>query len=377
MPTVLRATLVGAIALGPGGCKDDTKSAPETTGAGSGGASTGPGATTSGVASSSAGERGVADSTGGSTGGPPSACAASAIAISDCIDLAAYTADLEFISELRVPGSTHWQAVQDLGADRLTEHGFDVDLFEYGTGVNVIATREGTMPDAARVMVGAHYDHIPDCAGADDNATGVAAALEIARVLAEGTFERPLTIALWDEEEDGLIGSEAFVAAATGQGLAIEAYYNLEMLGYASDEPNTQTIPVGFDLVFPDEIAVVEANEFRGDFLFVVADDLAATQLATLVAHAERVELPTIAVSLLASQKNNDLFADLRRSDHAPFWLADYPAIFLTDTGEFRNQRYHCMNGEDTVDSLVPAFTEQVMRTVAGSAAESLGLIAP
>ncbi len=305
------------------------------------------------------------------------ACAASPEALSDCVDLAAYTADLEVIADIRVPGHTHWQAVQDLGADRLTELGFELTLFDYGSGTNVLATRPGSMPDAPGVLIGAHYDHIDACLGADDNATGVAAALEIARVLSEASFERSLTIALWDEEEVGLVGSEAFVAAAVDQGLSFSAYFNLEMLGYASDEINTQTIPVGFDLVFPNEIALVEANEFRGDFLFLVGDDLSESAMASLVTHAERVELPVIAVSLLASQKNNDLFADLRRSDHAAFWAADLPAIFITDTGEFRNLGYHCLMEEDTIDRLVPEFTDKSMQMLTAAAAESLGLLTP
>src|SRR5690606_6446465 len=104
--------------------------------------------------------------------------------------------------------------VQDLCADRLTELGYEVTLHNYGSGVNVIGRRPGaTAPDEI-VMVGAHYDHIDDCRGADDNASGVAAALEIARVLATVETQRTTMIACWDQEELGLIGSEAFVTAA-------------------------------------------------------------------------------------------------------------------------------------------------------------------
>lgn len=72
--------------------------------------------------------------------------------------------------------------------------------------------------------------------------------------------------------------------------------------------------------------------------------------------------------------KNSDSFADLRRSDHASFWLADIPAIFFTDTGEFRNAAYHCMAGEDTVDSLDLGFTARVVAATVGAAAESAGV---
>lgn len=224
-------------------------------------------------------------------------------------------------------------------------------------------------------MIGAHYDHIEGCIGADDNASGVAAALEAARVLSEGDFERDLSVACWDEEERGLLGSEAFTQAAKSQGVEVSAYYNFEMIGFATDEPDTQRVPNGFDLLLTEQVAAIEANDNRGDFIFLAADDLASAPLASFESHAERLGLPSVSVTLTAEQKVSPLFGDLRRSDHAPFWDSDYPAIFISDSGEFRNQRYHCVIGEDTVDTLVPEFTEKVMQATVGSAAESLGLL--
>lgn len=355
------------------GCKDDEPPASNDTSDDP--TSTSAADDTTATSEADAAGTGDPDPDSGSDGGMPSPCAESPEAMADCVDPAAYQSDLEFIAELRNPGSPHWQAVQDLCAERLTELGYEVTLFEYATGVNVLGTLPGTDPEAPMVLVGAHYDHIPGCTGADDNATGVAASLEAARVFAEGQFQHSITIACWDEEEDGLIGSEAFALAAADQGIPIEVYFNFEMIGYASDEPNSQSIPAGFDLVFPDQIAVVEANEYRGDFLLVAADELAAEPQEFLLEHAERVGLPTIAVTLTAAQKNNDLFGDLRRSDHAPFWATDVGALFLTDSGEFRNERYHCLGGEDTVDSLVPSFSEGVIRATVGAAAQTAVLV--
>lgn len=326
---------------------------------------------TSGSSSTTA----VADSTASSSStGQPSGCAASPEALADCVDIEAYQSDLEFIASLRVPGSTHWQAVQDLCADRLTELGFEVDLFDYGTGVNVLGTLPGSDPGAPHVMIGAHYDHIEECSGADDNATGVAGSLEAARVLAMGQYTNTLTIACWDEEERGLIGSEAFAMSAASQGIDVAVYFNFEMLGYASDEPDTQRLPTGFDLIFPEEIAMIEANDSRGDFLFLTGDPGSADAVANMQAQGERVDLPVVALVLNEQQVGNPLFGDLRRSDHAPFWDQGFPAIFITDTGEFRNDRYHCVGGEDSVDSLVPSFTEKVLQVSVASAAIALEL---
>ena len=202
----------------------------------------------------------------------------------------------------------------------------------------------------------------------------MAGALEAARVLAQADFARTLTIACWDEEERGLLGSEAFANAAASQGISVGLYFNFEMIGHASDEPDTQQLPAGFDLVFPDEIAMIEANDYRGDFLFLTGDPGSADGVATLQAQGARVDLPVVALTLNAQQVSSPLFGDLRRSDHAPFWDQGFPAIFITDTGEFRNDRYHCLGGPDTVDTLVPTFTEKVLQVTVASAAIALEL---
>ena len=89
-------------------------------------------------------------------------------------------------------------------------------------GVNVVGVIEGTDLADEYVMVGAHYDHVSSCDGstptdticngATDNATGVAAVLDIARSLARTPTRRSVIIALWDSEEDGLLGARHYVS---------------------------------------------------------------------------------------------------------------------------------------------------------------------
>jgi Zn-dependent M28 family amino/carboxypeptidase len=160
--------------------------------------------------------------------------------------------DVVLIAEPRPPGSTHWQAIQDLCADRFQQYGFEVERHQYATGVNVIGKRAGSTTPGEQVIISAHYDHIPDCPGADDNASGVAAVLETARVLAGAAFDRTLVLACWDEEEDGLIGSEAYATRAAQNNETIVSMVSLEMIGYRSDS-NSQTTPAGFNLLFADE----------------------------------------------------------------------------------------------------------------------------
>ncbi len=362
--------LVGATFLLGSGCAAAGDPGIAETGSEASGEPTSPDSTsTSSDAGDSATTTASSSTSSASTTGDPLGCPPTQLGA--CVEPERYQTDLQFIADLRVPGSTHWEAVQELCADRLAELGFDVQMFSYGSGVDVLGTRTGSGTGGV-VMIGAHYDHIDGCVGADDNATGVAAALEAARVLAMGSFEHDLVVACWDEEERGLIGSSAFVDAAVAQQIDILDVFNFEMLGYASNDPDTQRIPPGFDLIFADQVAEIDANDSRGNFLFIAADDLSGTALASLEAHAETYALPVIAVELTASQKKSDLFGDLRRSDHAPFWNADLPAMFITDTGEFRNDNYHCIGGEDTVQSLSLPFTEKVMRTVVSAAADAL-----
>jgi len=309
------------------------------------------------------------------TGASDSCETDSAAALVRCVDEQAIVDDVSFIADIRTPGAPHWLAVQELCADRLTMLGFSVELQQYETGINVVGRLPGTESPDEVVLVGAHYDHIPECLGADDNATGVAGALEVARVLAMAPSRpRTLAVACWDEEELGLVGSTAWVEGGQAAGETVVAYLNYDMIGYASDEPDTQLIPTGFDAVFPEQYGQVQDNGFRGDFILMVADDLALAPALAIETHAATVGLPTVTAILDQFAKNSDLFADLRRSDHAPFWGADIPAIFLTDTGEFRNAAYHCLGGEDTIDSLDFGFTARVVAASVGAAAETLGV---
>ena len=281
--------------------------------------------------------------------GEPPACGDSSETLSGCVEQARYVSDVERIALPRAPGDEHWQAVQDLCFDRFTELGYEVELHQYGTGVNVIGTRVGASMPEEMVVVAAHYDHLDDCDGADDNATGVSGVLEAARVLAEGKFDRTLVVACWDQEEIGKLGSRAWVQRTDDEGGGIVANYNFEMIGYSDSTPGSQTIPFGFDALFPEAVALVEAGEYRGDFITVIADDRANEMASAMVRHGERVGLPLVVLEVASDIKNSPLLNDLRRSDHAPFWELNYPAMMITDTANFRYDGYHCVEGEDAV----------------------------
>ena len=286
------------------------------------------------------------------------------------VDSARYAADLNAVTGVRNHGSQAWQEAQDFCAESLAELGFDVERHDYGTGVNVIGTLAGTNDE--QIIVSGHYDAVPNCEGADDNASGVAGTLEAARALVAGDFERTLVVACWDEEELGLMGARAYADRASQEGAEVVGMYSLEMIGYKSDEPNSQLLPPGLDLLFPDQTAMLEANEFRGDFIAIVADEASRSLNDAFERYADSVELPWIELELPDAFLNNPAASDLQRSDHAAFWQVGYPGIMLTDSANFRNLHYHCSGGPDTADRLDTDFAVKIIKSVVGATATEL-----
>lgn len=318
---------------------------------------------------------------GGSTGAPadlggPAACdGATPAALSDCIDLGRYVDDLTFIAAPRTPGSPHWLAVQERCAAALEAAGMIVELQDYGSGTNVVGVLPGVGAQADEVvLLGAHYDHVDACVGADDNASGVAGALEIARVLAAAPLRRTLVVACWDEEELGLVGSAAY-AKGLADPAAVVVAVNFDMIGFTNPAPNTQAFPGPLADRFPALAAELDAHERRADFIAVVADDLAEGVALDLEARAEALGRVTGVMTLTAAEKLDDnAFGILSQSDHRSFWERGVPAIHVFDTGLFRNPAYHCLGGADTLDTLDHAFTLDVMRATAGALAAAAGL---
>ena len=272
----------------------------------------------------------------------------------------------------REPESAHWQAVQDLCASRLTELGFEVERHTYATGVNVVGVRDGTSEPQRRVLIAAHYDHIPGCQGADDNASGVAGVLEAARVLTMMPHARTLVVGCWDEEERGLVGSRAYAQRARARDVVIDAYFNFEMIGYRDDTPDSQRLPTGFDILFRQAAREWEANERRADFVAVIADPASGGSVDALELYADRIGLPFIPLRVSATHLDSPATGDLRRSDRASFWAQGYPGMMITDTSEFRYDEYHCRSGEDAIANLDTEFATQIIAITVAAAADAL-----
>lgn len=271
-------------------------------------------------------------------------------------------------------GSEGWQMAQDLCAERLASLGFEVERQNYGSGTNVIGVLPGTVEPEKHVLIGAHYDSVDDCLGADDNASGVAGTLEAARALIEsGAHQRTLVAACWDEEERGLIGSIAYVDAAKAAGTEFVTSYSLEMIGYYSQEPESQGVPQGFDNFFPEQTGELAEMDNRGDFIALISDTPSRPFVEVFEATAADFDLRTVRLEFDAMLMANPILLLVLRSDHAAFWLQGYPAMMVTDTANFRNNNYHCPGSRvDSPDDLNYDFAAKVTHATVVSARAAL-----
>jgi len=281
--------------------------------------------------------------------------------------------DVKFISQMpRIPGSAQHKQVQIMCAQRFNELGFEVELHHYGTGINVIGVYPGKQNSTEKILVSAHYDTVPDCNGADDNASGVAGVFETARLLTTKEHDRSLVVACWDEEESNTIGSIAYVKREKINATDIKMSYVYEMIAYKNNQPDSQQIPAGFEQLYPQQVKQIRSNQNRGDFIALIYDDKASEMLSTIRSHADKQNLPVHQFEVSAQLKRSPLAVDLRRSDHSAFWDADYPAMMITDTANFRNPHYHCLNGPDNVESLDAEFAIKIINTLSKTIEENL-----
>ena len=228
-------------------------------------------------------------------------------------------------------------AVRDLLRQRLSALGeLEEQPFQQGAtrGINLILKLPGRHPALPPLLVGAHYDGPPQSPGADDNASGVAALLELARRWRAAPPRRPVWLVAFDQEEEGLVGSLALAQRLRADGQPLHLMVSLEMLAFTGP---SQRYP---------HPAMAWLYGSRGDFIALVANTSAIPLLPGLARRLGR----HVKTKVLPVPRRGKPLPETRRSDHSPFWDQGYNALMVTDTSFLRNPHYH--RDSDRISSL-------------------------
>jgi Zn-dependent M28 family amino/carboxypeptidase len=201
---------------------------------------------------------------------------------------------------------------------------------------------EAAIGSGAGIVIGAHYDTVPGSPGADDNASAVAALIELAGLLRREPLPagRSVRLVAFANEEppyfmSGEMGSYAWAKRARERAEPVLAMFSLEMLGYYRDAPGSQGFPFPLGFFYPD----------RADFVAFVGD-LGSRDLVRRALAAWRAAVPFPSQGVAAPA----LIPGVTWSDHWSFRSHGFPAIMLTDTAFYRYPHYHLPS--DTPDKL-------------------------
>ncbi len=190
------------------------------------------------------------------------------------------------------------------------------------------------------IIVGAHYDSVIGSPGANDNASGIAALLEIARLMSKQKLERSVRFVAFVNEEPPFfrtrhMGSRIYARRSRQRNENIVAMISLETIGFYSEEKGSQNYPFPFGMYYPD----------KGNFLAFVgnlsAKNLVRQSIATFRKYATFPSEGVAAPSWIPG---------IGWSDQWAFWKEHFPAIMITDTAPFRYKYYH--TPDDTPDKI-------------------------
>lgn len=272
---------------------------------------------------------------------------------------------LEGVRHPRATPERH-RAARDYIAAQLRAAGLAADLvpfrFRGRTYHNVVAMVPGREPGRPRLMVGAHFDSTAHTPGADDNASGVAAVLECARLVT--AFQPRATVEFVGLDLEELqtltgryrVGSHALARDKRSRGESLAGALILEMVGYRDPTPGAQVVPPLLGVDVPR----------TGDFLAAVGDARSGDLLDGFVLGA-RSAAPELTVVPYRTRLRGWLLPLTRLSDNASFWDARYPSLMLTDTAFLRNPHYHQVS--DTSATLDYGFMASVTAATAGAVA--------
>jgi len=218
---------------------------------------------------------------------------------------------------------------------------------------NVIAGSQKNLSSPKYYVIGAHYDSVPETYGADDNASGIAVLLELARYTIQEKISLPVRFVAFTAEEPPTFnthhqGSKVFVKSANKKKDEILGAIILEMVGYTSNE---QVYPMVLKWMgYPS----------KGNFIGIVGNRKSKKFGQSIFqSFKKNSQLP---VETLFVPFNGLILPDTRLSDHSSFWDAGLPAVMITDTAFFRNPNYH--TPQDTFDTLDYFFMAELIKSL-------------
>ena len=205
---------------------------------------------------------------------------------------------------------------------------------------NIEASVAGSEHPEQIVVVGAHYDTVIDCPGANDNVTGVAAMLALARAFADQPVASSLRFVAFVNEEPPYfqtpqMGSYVYAEKCRKAQENIVAMISLETIGCYSDAPKSQDYPFPLGSFFPP----------IGNFIAMVANRRSADMLKKFTAAFRRYsDFPVVDGAFPSA------IPGIGWSDQWGFWQHDYPGMMITDTAPFRYPHYH--TPQDTAEKI-------------------------
>lgn len=206
------------------------------------------------------------------------------------------------------------ELAKDYIRQKLQQYGLTVNIQNFSTtGNNVLGTKLGTIFPNRKLIICGHYDNMPSgplAPGADDNASGTATVIEAARILSQYSFPYTIVFALWDEEEQGLVGANYYATQARNANDSIIGVINMDMIAYDTNNDNKAEI---------HNRAVANSVEL----------------------YQKMVEVNStynIGVSIINKNPGSTY------SDHAAFWNRNYGAILLIEDNNDFNAYYHTVN---------------------------------
>ncbi len=262
----------------------------------------------------------------------------------------------------RNPGSKHYYETQKYIKEFFEKLGYIVieDKFPYidiegvrKIGVNIIAKSEET--EKPIIIIGAHYDTVENSPGADDNASGVAVLLEIAKII-NPVYLKDKDYSVWyiafDLEERGMLGSKFLANYIDKRNIPVKYAVILEMLGFTINKKVITTIPKLILIKYWD--ILLKYLFLENNFIAIVGDEN-SQGLAKLF--EDTLKMHTSTVNFIATNKGYN-FPITRISDVSHFWDINIPAIMITDTAFLRNPNYH--KKTDTLETLDFKFLTKV-----------------